>query len=157
MMNRLRKFTHDERGSSIVELGLVTPIFAMMLIGMIDISRAYTHRLQLEQAAQRTIEEVMQQPEALTDYTNVLKAEGAAAAGVPESAVTPAFWLECDGTAQGAGTFTSSCPSGTTYYARYVSVAIDKPYDPTFRTSWFPGANADGTVTLTGRAGVRVQ
>lgn len=157
MMTRRLNIAPDERGSSVVELGLLTPIFAGLLIGMVDISRAYTHRLLLEQAAQRTIEQVMQQPEALTDYTAALKAEGAAAANVAQSAVTPAFWLECDGMSQGAGNFTAECPTGTTEYARYVSVAISKPFDPTFRTSWFPAANANGTVTLIGRAGVRVQ
>lgn len=157
MIARLRQLARDERGSSIVELGLVTPLFAGLLIGMVDISRAYTHRLLLEQAAQRTIEEVMQQPETLTDYSSSLKEEGAAAANVPQSAVTPTFWLECDGMSQGAGNFTAECPEGTTEYARYVRVAISKPFDPTFRTSWFPAANADGTVTLIGTAGVRVQ
>jgi Flp pilus assembly protein TadG len=159
-MTVFARLLRNERGNSFVELGLVAPVLAAMLIGMVDISRAYAHRLQLEQAAQRTIEKVMQEPGVLTDYTASLKAEGAAAAGVEEDAVVPDFYLECstDGTTWAESTtFTSGCPVGTLYYARYVNVAISKAFTPTFSSQYFPGANSNGTVTLTGRAGIRIQ
>ena len=160
MMMLVKRLLRDARGASIVELALVAPIFAALLIGMVDLSRAYSARLSLEQAAQRTIEKVMQEQQMLTDYTASIKAEGAAAAGVAQSAVTPDFYLECStngSTFTRATGFTAGCPAGTLYYARYVSVAISKDFTPTFSTQYFPGANSNGTVTLTGRAGIRIQ
>ena len=73
----------------------------------------------------------------------------------PLSNADQTLWLECNGARQGS--FTDSCPEGTTDYARYVNVAISKPFTPTFRSSWFRGASANGTFTLIGRAGIRVQ
>ena len=74
-MTRLGKLLRrDERGASVVELALVAPVFAALLLGMVDLSGAYSARLELEQAAQQTIENVMQQPEMLTDYEDLLKA-----------------------------------------------------------------------------------
>ncbi|WP_310467629.1 pilus assembly protein, partial [Sphingomonas sp.] len=49
----------DERGASVVELALVAPFLAAMLIGMVDMSNGYSDKLQLEQAAQRSIEKAM--------------------------------------------------------------------------------------------------
>jgi Flp pilus assembly protein TadG len=59
-MNGFPRLSQDERGASIVELALVTPILASLLIGMVDLSRAYSYKLNLEQGAQRAIEKVQQ-------------------------------------------------------------------------------------------------
>lgn len=155
MMKRIRTFLRDDGGSTVVEMGLAAPFLASLLVGMVDLSRAYSTKLQVEQAAQRTIEKVMQQKSVESDYTAALKAEGASAAGVPASAVTPDAWLECDGTRVGG--LTSECPSGTLTYARYVTVVIAKEYTPLFSTKYFPGASVDGTYTLRGKAGIRIQ
>jgi len=93
MMVDLRSLFRSESGNSFVEMGMAAPVLATMLIGMVDLSRAYSAKLQLEQAAQRTIEQVMQQSAASSDYSAALKTEGAAAAGVAESADTPDNWL----------------------------------------------------------------
>ena len=57
-MIRFARLARDDRGASIVELALVVPIMGSLLIGMVDLSRAYSHKLKLEQAAQRAIEKV---------------------------------------------------------------------------------------------------
>ncbi len=134
-------------------MALAAPVLAALLIGMTDLARAYSTKLQLEQAAQRTIERVMQQRNVPSNYSTVLVPEAASAAAVPASAVTVDDWLECNGTRQSVGT--ASCNAGQTY-ARYVTVAITKSFTPMFSTR-FAGANADGSYTLRGRAGVRVQ
>ena len=154
MMSRFRTLLRNDAGSSIVEMALVAPFMAAMLIGMVDLSRAYSTKLELEQAAQRTIEKVMQQTSVASNYTTALKAEGALAAGVAEAAVTPDIWLECNG-ARAADFYTSSCAPGETV-ARYVTVDIAKSYTPMFGTK-FLGANANGSFTLHGEAGIRVQ
>ncbi len=156
MTRPLIRIASNERGNSVVELGLVAPLFAAFLIGMVDISRAVAERLRLEQAAQRSIERLMQGQEASATFAN-LQSDAETAAGSGSTAtVTPR--LECDGsiTASGTAYFTSSCTSGQTK-ARYVEVSITRTFTPMFGTDLFPWANADGTVTLTGRAGIRIQ
>lgn len=159
-MMRLLSLGRDERGASIIELALMAPFLATMIIGMVDLSRGYSAKVALVQAAQRSIEHAMQ-GEKETDLYDTLQQEAATAAGVSTSAVEVRYWLECNGVSQmtSVATMTADydhvCPSGQTY-ARYVSVDITKTYTPIFGTKW-AGANADGTYTLHGKAGLRVQ
>ncbi|HET7708056.1 MAG TPA: TadE/TadG family type IV pilus assembly protein [Sphingomicrobium sp.] len=155
-MMKLTAIWRAEDGASIVEMGFAAPILSLLLIGMVDMSRGYSAKLQLEQIAQRTVEQVQNGDYAETaDYKTALKAEAAAAAGVATSAVTISSWLECnnDGTKLA---FTASCSDTSQPYARYVEVSIDKQYTPMFKTR-FAGARADGTYMLKGTAGVRIQ
>lgn len=153
-----RTLLRDESGSSIIEMGLAAPLLAALLMGMADLSLGFSAKLQLEQAAQRTIERVMQQTSVASDYDTALRIEGADAAGVPLTSVTPASWLECstDGsTWRNAGGLIAECTASEIYYARYVTVEIVKTYDPLFST--YGAGNPDGTFTLRGKAGVRIQ
>ena len=160
MRRFLKNLVRDERGASVVELALAAPFMATLIIGMVDISRGYSAKVQLTQAAQRAIEKAMQ-GEKTTDLYDTLQAEAASAAGVATSAVTVKYWLECNGVSkyQSAATMTADydqvCSTGQTY-ARYVSVDITKTYTPMFSTKW-AGANANGSYTLHGVAGIRVQ
>lgn len=151
-MKLFKNLVRDESGATIVELALMAPIMATMLIGMVDLSFGYSEKLELEQAAQRAVERVMQQRSASSDYSDI-KAEAAAHAGVPESAVTVDFWLECNGTR--ADSVSAACADGETY-ARYVEVDVTDKYTPYIGTK-FLGANDDGSYTLTGTAGIRIQ
>jgi len=156
MMNKLSALARDEQGASIIEMGFAAPILSLLLIGMVDMSRGYSAKLQLEQVAQRTVEKIQNADYAeTTAYRTALKAEAAAAAGVAASAVTISSWLECnnDGTKLA---FTASCANTSDPYARYVEVSIQKTYTPMFKTR-FGGAEANGTYTLQGTAGVRIQ
>lgn len=151
-MARLATIVRDERGNSIIELALVVPFLSSLLIGMVDISRGYSAKLQLQQAAQQAIEKVMQ-TSASSSVIATLTGEAATAAGVATSAVAVDFWLECNGTRQSV--YDSSCSAGQTY-ARYLTVDITKAYAPMFRVK-FLGSNNDGTFTLHGKAGIRTQ
>lgn len=148
-----RRLPQDERGTSIVELALVAPILATLLIGMVDLSRAYSQKLMLEQAAQRAIEKV-QQYQSTTSTYGTLQTEAAAAAGVPVGNVTIDYWLECNGAR--AASYDSACPNGQTY-GRWVQVDITGTFTPMFRVRRWLGSNADGTFTLHGIAGMRTQ
>jgi Flp pilus assembly protein TadG len=154
------RLARDCSGASIVEMALTAPFLATLVIGMVDISRGYSAKVQLTQSAQRAIEKAMQ-GEKTTDLYDTLKAEGATAAGVAQSAVAVKYWLECNGVSQYttaanmATDYDKVCPSGQTY-ARYVTVDITKVFTPMFSTR-FAGSNADGTYTLHGTAGIRVQ
>ena len=151
-MNCFKRLSRDEGGTSIIELALVAPILATLLIGMVDLSRAYSRKLMLEQAAQRAIEKI-QQYQSTTSTYGTLQTEAAAAAGVPTSDVAIDFWLECNGTR--AADYNSVCSSGQTY-GRWVQVDITGTFSPMFRVRWL-GSNADGTFTLHGIAGMRTQ
>jgi len=160
MMRKLLRLGRDERGASVVELALVAPFLATLTIGMVDISNAYGEKLQVEQAAQRAIEKAMQGDKE-TDLYNTLKAEAADAADVDEDNVEARYWVECDGVSLNSDPatmeedFEDVCEDGE-YMTRHVNVRIEKSFTPMFNMSW-AGANADGTFTLSGEAGLRVQ
>lgn len=151
-MIRFTPLAKDEQGASIIELAIVAPILASLLIGMVDLSRAYSYKLKLEQASQRAIEKI-QQYQATTSTYSTLKDEAAAAAGVPASNVTIDYWLECNGV---RAAYNSVCADDETY-ARWVQVDITGTYTPMFRSKHYPSANADGTFTIHGIAGMRTQ
>jgi Flp pilus assembly protein TadG len=153
MMRFTRPLLRDERGASIIELALVLPFFATMIVGVTDISRAYSTKLQLEQSAYRAIEKVQQYRSTESTFST-LQSEAATAAGVATSQVAVDFWLECDGTRQAS--YDSTCSSGQTT-GRWITVDISKTYTPMFASSKWPGSNSDGTYTLHGRAGLRTQ
>ena len=152
-MIRFARITRDDRGASIIELALVAPILASLLIGMVDMSRAYSYKLNLEQSAQRAIEKV-QQYQSTTSTYGTLQSEAAAAAGVPVSDVTIDYWLECDGSRQ--SDYNTSC-SGSQTYARWVTVSVQGTFTPMFRSKYYPRANSNGTFTIIGKAGMRTQ
>lgn len=152
--------SRNRRGTSTIELALAAPIMATLVIGIIDLSGGFTAKVQITQAAQRAIEKAMQADKQTTLY-DTLRAEAASAANVPLAAVTAKYWLECNGVSQfqSAATMTADyntvCPSGQTY-ARYVTVDITKKYFPTFNTH-YGTTNSDGSYTIHGSAGIRVQ
>lgn len=160
MMKRLSHILRDERGTSIIELALLAPLLASLVIGMTDISRAASAKLRLEQSAQRAIEKAMNGDKE-EELFETLQAEAMAAADVAEDAVEVRYWLECNGVSQNSSPSSMStdyekvCPDGQSY-ARYVNVRIEKDYTPMFSSEWL-GANPDGTFTLIGEAGIRVQ
>lgn len=158
-----RRLGQDQRGTSVMELGLIAPIFATMVIGIVDISKGYSEKLVLEQVAQRAVEKAMQgmQGDNSVAIFKTLQMEAAAEAGVPTTAVTVRYWLECNGVSQNVSDVTMDvdynklCPNGQ-YYSRHLQVRIVKTYTPTFSMKW-AGANDDGNYILSGQAGMRVQ
>jgi Flp pilus assembly protein TadG len=154
-----RNLSRDESGASVIEMGLLLPVMATVVIGVADVSRAYSQKLILEQAAYRAIEKVQQYYATESTY-NTLKNEvvtAATAAGftdVTASNVTVDYWLECNGARQ--STYDMNCSSGQVQ-ARWISVDVTHKFSPMFAWRRFPGANSDGSYTLHGRAGLRTQ
>lgn len=153
MIRLLKNLARDESGASIIEMAMVVPVLATLLIGFVDISRAYSYKLQLEQAAQRSIEKVQQYQTSESTYST-LQSEAATAAGVSASNVTIDYWLECNGTRQ--SNYDSVCSSGQSY-ARWITVDITGTFTPMFASTHWPGANSNGTYTVHGKAGLRTQ
>lgn len=141
----------DDRGTVTIELALIAPILATLLIGLVDFGTAFSHKLRLEQIANRAVEKV-QQDGFDTSWEAALEAEAAAAAG-PGATADLTYWLECNGLK--IGTYTAGCVAGVPT-ARYVQVEVVKSHTPII-TARFAGSNADGTITVRGIAGIRTQ
>jgi Flp pilus assembly protein TadG len=159
MIRNVALLARDERGASIIEMAMAIPVLASLLIGMVDISRAYSAKLQLEQSAYRAIEKVQQYQATESTYTTLQTEAGTAAraagfSNVADSDVVIDYWLECNGTRQ--SNYDTVCGSGQTY-ARWVTVDIPGTFTPMFSSRHWPGANTNGTFTLHGQAGLRTQ
>lgn len=132
------------------------PVLATVLVGTVDISRAVSTKVQMEQAAQRAIE--LAQTNSYSSGSalkSAVQTEAQSAAGTGSSA-TASAWLECDHSSTQLDYDTGTCSSGQTY-ARYVSVTVTGYYTPLFGTTLFSSSNADGTVTVKGYAVLRMQ
>jgi Flp pilus assembly protein TadG len=159
----LKSLRRDEGGAAVVELALAVPFLAALVIGMTDMTRGYSMKLQVEQAAQRAIEKVEEQKGVANSYNTAVTAEATAAmtaAGYSTgNTITPDSWVECstNGTTWTRQTnFTDACGS-TDMTARYVKVTISRPFTPMFASRHWPGANQNGSITVSGTAEVRVQ
>ena len=158
-MMRCTNLARDERGASIIEMALLLPVLSTLVIGVVDLSRAYSQKLLLEQAAYRAIEKVQQYQSTESTY-NTLQTEVVSAAtsagftDVTSANVTIDYWLECNGAR--ATNYDSTCSSGQTY-ARWISVDVTHNFTPLFASSRWPGSNTYGTYTLHGRAALRTQ
>jgi Flp pilus assembly protein TadG len=156
----LMKLCGDERGASIIELAMTAPFMAAIVVGMTDLARGYSMKLEVEQAAQRTIEKVQQQKSVATSYNSTLQAEATAAmtaAGYSSgNTYDPQSWLECGATTTHLA-FNNSCATVTDLPARYVSIRITRNFVPFFSMRLWPEANSDGSITLSAYAETRVQ
>lgn len=170
----------DERGTSVIEFAFVAPILSLLTMGIIDISTGYSRRMELTQAASRTLERIavdgFQVPGEsgnpdIEAFKASVKATAAEAAGVTVDKVTPTLWLECDGVEQvpyderfngtcepadAAACETATPPDDCSpVMARYVQVRIEDSFRPMFGAIYAP--EADGTYPLWVEAAVRLQ
>ena len=155
MMARFSSLARDLRGAVTIELALIAPILGAMLVGLIDLSTAYSNKLRMEQIAQRTIERV-QAVGFDTSYEATLEAEAiaaATAAGLTGATAELTWWLQCDGTKKAS--YTDTC-TGTQAPARYAQLDIQYTFAPIL-VHRFSSSNADGTLTVHGIAGLRIQ
>lgn len=127
MQGLIKRLARSTRGAATIELALITPILATMLIGLVDITTAFNRKLELEQAVQRSVERIMQTTTNLPVEENI-KAEAAEAAGIETSAVTVTYSLTCDG----ADTpYANDCDPGEAE-VRYITVAATDTFTPMF-------------------------
>ena len=177
IIRRILELRRDQRGAAVIELALVAPVFALMTIGIVDMSNAFSRKLALEQAAQRSIEKVMQTTQ-LDTVEGTLKNEacaqidGANADGsckntqITTDNVTVTFRQECTDasgnittqTANDATTFDSySCGAGSTKEAKYISVTVTDTYTPLFPVHFFGYSSSSRGYNLSASAGVRTK
>jgi Flp pilus assembly protein TadG len=176
------KLLHDICGAAVIEMALVAPILALGVIGIVDVSNAYSRKLALEQGAQRAVEKIMQ----TTSYTtveNTLATEAICqvngtttttsggtttttcnSSPINSSNVTVTWRLHCvdssghvtEQTSTNSATFdTYVCPSGTASQAKYVQVALTDTYSPLFPIHFAAFNTSDNTYHLGAVAGMR--
>ena len=160
MLTLLRKtlltLRSDQRGTSIVELAAVAPIFALMVVGLGDLARGFSEKYALQQAVNRTVELAHQgSPNDNYDFLTTEAAQAAAAAGATGATVTLTSWLECNGSTTKKA-WTDTCADGQ-QIARYITLKIDSAFTPSFASLTYSGIGADGKVPITASASVRVQ
>jgi Flp pilus assembly protein TadG len=174
-MTFFRTLAREERGAAVIELALVAPVLAIMIAGITDISIAYGHRLELEQAVQRSIERVMQttgvdtvedtiKNEAVCQYNGRDGNGNCKTDRITTSDVTVTYRLECTTTA-GAVTVSETtdattfdgyaCANSTDSESRYIMATAVDTYTPMFHLHF--GTGSDGVYELSATAGVRVQ
>ena len=152
MFERLFGFRRDRRGTATIELALIAPIFATLVIGVIDLSMAIGRKLSIEQAAQRSIEKVMQTTGETTAEETIIK-EAAEQGEVPPENVTVTYRLECDATP--VADYNAKCAAGQ-IESRYIEVNVIDSFTPMFPVRW-SGLGDDGKFHLSATAGMRTQ
>jgi Flp pilus assembly protein TadG len=148
-MIKLLRNLRDDRGAVIVELAIVAPMIALLTVGIVDMSNGFSRKLKIEQAAQRSIEKIMN-TSASDTIENTLAAEAADQADVPLDNVTVTYRLECDGVVTDAEECGEDQQS-----SQWISVRVTDKYEPMFARH-FGGINGDGTYHLEANAGVRI-
>jgi Flp pilus assembly protein TadG len=175
MMRRLVKLAREDRGAAVIELALIAPVLALLIIGVTDISIACGRKLELEQAVQRSIEKVMQttgdttvagtiKKEAVCQINGTNDDNTCAAGRLTADEVTVTYRLECT---DGAGAVTTqetgdadtfddfTCANATDSKASYILATAVDTYTPMFKIHF--GTGPDGVYDLSATAGVRVQ
>lgn len=170
----------DERGAAIIELALVAPMLALITVGVVDLSNAYSRKLALEQGAQRAIEKVMQTTE-LDTVENTLKTEAVCQVNglnsngtcktspISASNVTVTYRLECNNAGSIVSTqsdtdsaaFDNLDCNGTEKPQRYIEVKVTDSYQPMFRLHFLGYKPASGGLAagyqMQAVAGVRTE
>lgn len=144
LVTRLRS---DRSGAAIMEFALVTPILAMMLLGMIDISLWITARMSVERAARAGAEYSVlhgfNQSAIATAVTSATKTRSTYMSTITAS---PAATQWC-GCPSETGVTTAACGSTCTGGAdagTYVTANAQSTYH--FINSW-PGVTSPATIT----------
>jgi|SRR4051794_28626486 len=174
----------SERGAAVIEMALVAPVLALGVIGIVDVSNAYSRKLALEQGSQRAVEKIMNTTEDAsveTTLANEVKCQvnGSTTATTTSGGVTTTTttcntsstqnitvtW-RVDCTTGGVTTSTSTtssaaydvlvaaCTSPSTK-AGYVQVTVTDKYSPLFPIHFAAFNTSDSTYHLAATAGVR--
>jgi Flp pilus assembly protein TadG len=170
-MLAIRRLRLSQSGAAVIELALVVPVLAVAVVGIVDISNAFTRKLAIEQGAQRAVEKIMQTTQKST-VDDTLKTEAVCQVNgtnsdgscktspITADDVTVSYRLECTAS---NGTITvkngvaadADCASGETE-AQYLSVNVKNTYTPLFRL-YFSGLGSDGKYHVSATAGMRTQ
>jgi Flp pilus assembly protein TadG len=162
VISRFPSLWREDRGAAIIELAIVAPVIALMTVGVVDMSNGFSSKLRLEQAAQRSIEKVMQTTgvtsvestiasEAVCQYNGTETNGTCKTAPITDANVTVTHRLECDGALSTA----DDCAVGQAE-SRWVQVTIWTEYEPMFPLH-FSGIESNGKYRIEAKAGMRTE
>ena len=171
---RFRRLLANARGAAVIELALVAPVLALGVIGIVDVSNAYSRKLALEQGAQRAVEKIMNTTETSTVEATLAsevqcQVNGSSTSGgvttcntSPTQAITVTWRLDCT---VGTTTTSQSTTSSVIYdgylaacagtKAGYVQVTVTDKYTPMFPIHFASFNTSDSTYHLAATAGTR--
>lgn len=144
----LGRLLRDNRGTSLIETSIITPVLALLVIVGVETASGVQEQLRVQQAADRAANFALTAGMTVAT-TSLIQSEAATAANISVSNVTVNKWLECNSVTQSL--FTATCSSGVSP-ARYVSVAIADTYTPRFAAMLYVSS-----IPLRGYAQVRIQ
>ena len=161
-MKRFINLIRDHRGAAMIELAFVAPVIALLTVGVVDLSNGFGTKLRVEQAAQRSIEKVMQTTGVLT-VENTIAAEAVCqyngtnndgtckTAPLTTADVVVTHRLECDNII----TVAPDCLP-TQKESRWIQVTVATDYTPMFPLH-FTGIAANGKYHIKAVAGMRTE
>ena len=163
-MKRLMKLWREDRGAAIIELAIVAPVIALMTVGVVDLSNGFNSKLRLEQAAQRSIEKVMQTTgvtsvedtivsEAVCQYNGTNEDGTCKPAPITNANVTVTHSLYCDAATE--PTANPDCAPGEVE-SKWIKVTIWTEYAPMFPVH-FSGIDAGNVYRIEASAGLRTE
>lgn len=161
-MMRFVTLARDQRGAAMIELAFIAPVIALMTVGVVDLSNGFGTKLRVEQAAQRSIEKVMQTTgvltvedtiaaEAVCQYNGTLPNGNCKTAPLTTADVVVTHRLECNNVV----TTDPDCTAGQKE-ARWIQVTVSTDYTPMFPLK-FSGIAANGKYHIVSVAGMRTE
>ena len=161
-MMRFVTLARDQRGAAMIELAFIAPVIALMTVGVVDLSNGFGTKLRVEQAAQRSIEKVMQTTgvltvedtiaaEAVCQYNGTLPNGNCKTAPLTTADVVVTHRLECDNVV----TTDPDCLA-TQKESRWIQVTVSTDYTPMFPLK-FSGIDSNGKYHIESIAGMRTQ
>jgi Flp pilus assembly protein TadG len=181
---RLARLRADDRGAAVIEMAMIAPVLALGVIGIVDVSNAYSRKLSLEQGVQRAVEKIMNTTENSTvestlanevqcqvngSTTTTTTSGGTTTTTTtcntsPTQNITVNWRLDCTTSGTTVSTSTTSsatydalvagCTSPSTK-AGYVQVTVTDKYSPLFPVHFAGFSTSDSTYHLSATAGVR--
>jgi len=164
MIRLLRSLRRDNSGTALIEFAFVAPVLALLTVGVVDMSNAFGRKLMLEQAAQRSIEKIMQTTgeqtventianEAVCQFNGTNSNGTCKTAPITTANVTVTHRLECDGVV----TVNADDMCGTNETeSRWIQVRVEDDYEPMFPLH-FSGVSSDGKYHISAIAGMRTE
>jgi Flp pilus assembly protein TadG len=177
MIRLLQTLRASERGAAVIEMAMIAPVLALGVIGIVDVSNAYSRKLALEQGVQRAIEKIANTTENSTvedTLSNEVRCQvngGTTSGGTTTcntsatQSVTVNWRLDCTigGTTTSQSTTASAtydgwvttCTNAGGTKAGYVQVTVTDKYSPLFPIHFAAFNTSDSTYHLAATAGVR--
>lgn len=182
-LNRIRLLAND-RGAAVIEMAMIAPVLALGVIGIVDVSNAYSRKLALEQGVQRAVEKIANTTEnssVESTLANEVKCQvnGSTTSTSTSNGVTTTTTTCNTSSTQnitvnwklicttGTTPVTTTTTSSTTYdtavagctspstKAGYVSVTVTDKYSPMFPIHFASFSTSDSTYHINATAGVR--